>query len=43
LAGEGMPIHGNSFNFGQLFVTFQINFPAKLTDQQKEGFKTLLQ
>jgi len=42
LPNEGMPIHGNSFNFGQLFVTYQINFPTKLTEKQKEGFKSLL-
>lgn len=42
LPGEGMPVHGNAFQFGQLFVTYQINFPAKLTEKQKEGFKALL-
>jgi len=39
---EGMPIHGNSLNFGQLFVTYQINFPNSVTEAQKEGFTKLL-
>jgi len=42
LSGEGMPIHGNSLNFGQLFVTYQVIFPTKLTEEQKEAFKQLL-
>jgi DnaJ-related protein SCJ1 len=42
LANEGMPIHGNTFNFGQLFITYQINFPESLTTEQKDGFKLLL-
>lgn len=42
LQGEGMPVHGNSFTFGQLFVTYQIIFPGSLTEKQKEGFKALL-
>lgn len=37
-----MPIHGNQFNFGNLFITYQIDFPQSVTEQQKEGFRKLL-
>jgi len=42
LSGEGMPIHGNSLNFGKLYVTYLIDFPKTITEEQKEGFRKLL-
>jgi DnaJ-related protein SCJ1 len=35
---EGMPIRGTS-DFGDLHVKMIVNFPAKLTDKQKEIVK----
>jgi len=42
VSGEGMPHHGFSSQKGDLQVTFNIQFPTVLTEDQKEGFKTLL-
>jgi DnaJ-related protein SCJ1 len=42
LPREGMPIHGNPSQFGSLFVTYTIEFPKHLTNEQKEAFKKLL-
>jgi len=41
--GEGMPHHGFSTQKGDLYVTFIVQFPTSLTEEQKEGFKKLLQ
>jgi len=43
LPKEGMPIHGSPSTFGSLYVTYSIDFPKKITSQQKEEFKKLLQ
>jgi len=42
ITGEGMPHHGFSSQKGDLYVTFSIQFPTSLTEEQKEGFKNLL-
>jgi len=42
LPAEGMPIHTTPDVFGDLYITFNITFPTKLTDDQKESFKKLL-
>lgn len=39
--GEGMPIH-ESVSKGDLFVTFEVEFPSKLTDEQKVAIKQIL-
>eukprot|EP01117_Protostelium_nocturnum_P020610 TRINITY_DN936_c0_g1_i1.p1 TRINITY_DN936_c0_g1~~TRINITY_DN936_c0_g1_i1.p1 ORF type:complete len:373 (-),score=139.81 TRINITY_DN936_c0_g1_i1:46-1164(-) len=42
IAEEGMPHHNYSSQFGNLYVEFTIVMPAKLNEEQKEGFKKLL-
>eukprot|EP00668_Euglena_longa_P029777 GGOE01037148.1.p1 GENE.GGOE01037148.1~~GGOE01037148.1.p1 ORF type:complete len:412 (-),score=91.22 GGOE01037148.1:119-1354(-) len=42
LAGQGMPRHSNPGDFGDLLVTYTVDFPAELTDEQKSGLRTLL-
>jgi len=42
LEGEGMPIHSTPDVYGDLYITFVISFPDKITDEQREGFKKLL-
>jgi len=39
---EGMPHHGFSAQKGDLYVTFTVQFPTTITEQQREGFKNLL-
>lgn len=34
IAGEGMPKHGQGSEFGDLFVTYNVQFPEKLTAEQ---------
>lgn len=40
--GEGMPLHNYATETGDLYVEIGIKMPAKLTEEQKEGFKQLL-
>eukprot|EP01113_Clastostelium_recurvatum_P020576 TRINITY_DN2434_c0_g1_i1.p1 TRINITY_DN2434_c0_g1~~TRINITY_DN2434_c0_g1_i1.p1 ORF type:complete len:388 (-),score=115.00 TRINITY_DN2434_c0_g1_i1:17-1135(-) len=40
---EGMPQHNYPSQTGKLYVEFTVRFPTSLTDQQREGFKTLLE
>eukprot|EP01112_Ceratiomyxa_fruticulosa_P001467 TRINITY_DN1160_c0_g1_i2.p1 TRINITY_DN1160_c0_g1~~TRINITY_DN1160_c0_g1_i2.p1 ORF type:complete len:370 (+),score=77.55 TRINITY_DN1160_c0_g1_i2:183-1292(+) len=40
---EGMPVHNYPSQKGKLFVEFTVRFPTSITDEQKEGFKKLLQ
>jgi len=42
LQKEGMPIHGKPSEFGSLYVTYSIEFPKTLSEDQKEAFKKLL-
>ena len=42
LRGEGLPIHNEYEKFGNLVITYTINFPTNLTPTQKEGFIKLL-
>jgi len=42
VSGEGMPHHGFPTQKGDLFITFTVQFPTTLTEEQKEGFKNLL-
>ena len=39
--GKGMP-RRNGRGFGDLFLTFEVDFPEKLTDEQKEDIKKVL-
>lgn len=34
IKGEGMPVHESSGEFGDLYVTFNVHFPTKLTEKQ---------
>jgi len=42
MKGEGMPVHNTHKQFGDLIITYQINFPKKLSESQKQQAKTLL-
>ena len=39
--GKGMPRRGGS-GYGDLFITFDVDFPDTLTKQQKAGIRKLL-
>lgn len=42
ITGEGMPHHEYSSERGNLFVKFIIDFPKKLSEEQKTGFASIL-
>jgi len=42
LEGEGMPLHNSPDVTGDLYITFNINFPSKISEEQKQGFIKLL-
>jgi len=37
LPRQGMPLHGKVKTKGDLFIQFKVNFPAKITDAQKNA------
>ena len=39
--GKGMP-RRNGRGFGDLYITFEVDFPEKLTDAQKKSIKEIL-
>jgi DnaJ-related protein SCJ1 len=39
IKGEGMPKRGNKSSHGDLYITFNIDFPRQFTDKQKELIK----
>jgi DnaJ-class molecular chaperone len=39
--GKGMP-RRNGRGFGDLYITFEVDFPDKLTDAQKKAIKEVL-
>jgi DnaJ-class molecular chaperone len=41
VTGKGMPRRGNR-GFGDLFITFEVDFPNSLTDEQRKGIRELL-
>jgi DnaJ-class molecular chaperone with C-terminal Zn finger domain len=41
IAKEGMPVHNQHKKFGNLVVTYQVDFPKKLTEKQKGEVKKL--
>lgn len=43
IAGEGMPQYGDELKFGDLVVTYTIQFPSSLTDKQQQELKAILQ
>ncbi|WP_317898140.1 J domain-containing protein [Aurantibacillus circumpalustris] len=42
LKGKGFPVYKNDGNFGDLFITYQIQVPTNLSDKEKELFQELL-
>jgi len=42
IEGEGMPHHNYASQSGNLYIEFIIKMPAKLTEDQKQGFRNLL-
>ena len=41
IAKEGMPVHNQHKKFGNLVVTYEVDFPKKLTEKQKGEVKKL--
>ena len=41
LKGKGFPVYKKDGKFGDLFITYNIAIPTKLTDEQKELFRKL--
>ena len=41
LKGKGFPVYKKESDYGDLFITYQINLPTNLTAEQKELFKQL--
>ncbi len=41
IKGKGMPIYKQDGVFGDLYITYQIKIPTKLSDKEKELFKEL--
>eukprot|EP01129_Flabellula_baltica_P013556 TRINITY_DN6318_c0_g1_i1.p1 TRINITY_DN6318_c0_g1~~TRINITY_DN6318_c0_g1_i1.p1 ORF type:complete len:353 (-),score=68.31 TRINITY_DN6318_c0_g1_i1:142-1200(-) len=39
---EGMPIHNDPTEKGDLYITFTVRFPESITTEQKEAFKKIL-
>jgi len=42
LQGEGMPLHNDHTQFGNLYVVFAVQFPESITEHQKKVFSELL-
>ena len=41
IKGHGMPVFADPGNFGDLIVTYEVEFPASLTDAQKASLKSI--
>lgn len=41
IPGKGMP-RRNGRGFGDLYLTFEVDFPDKLSDEQKKAIKDIL-
>lgn len=42
VTGKGMPRRGGRGGFGDLYITFDVDFPDTLTDSQREGIRKIL-
>jgi len=42
IKGEGMPTHQFPSQRGDLYITFTVKFPERITEEQRQGFITLL-
>jgi len=42
IKNEGMPIAGNPFAKGNLYIHFSVDFPAEVTDEQREKLREIL-
>ena len=42
VTGKGMPRRGGRGGFGDLYITFDVDFPDALTKQQKDGIRMIL-
>eukprot|EP01024_Parvocaulis_polyphysoides_P060021 TRINITY_DN6512_c0_g1_i8.p1 TRINITY_DN6512_c0_g1~~TRINITY_DN6512_c0_g1_i8.p1 ORF type:complete len:435 (-),score=37.50 TRINITY_DN6512_c0_g1_i8:233-1537(-) len=42
IVGEGMPHYNKHGKFGDLYVTYTVDFPKKLTEEQKKQLKSIL-
>ena len=42
VAGKGMPKKGGRGGFGDLYLTFEVDFPDKLTEEQKNAIRKIL-
>jgi DnaJ-class molecular chaperone len=43
IKGEGMPVYEYPSDFGDLIVTYEVEFPKKLEEEQKELFRKIFQ
>ncbi len=41
LKGKGFPVYKKEGEFGDLYITYQVKLPTKLTDKEKEAFEEL--
>jgi curved DNA-binding protein len=41
LKGKGFPVYKKEGEFGDLYVTFEIQLPSNLTEKEKELFREL--
>jgi len=41
LKGKGMPVYKRDNEFGDLYVTYDVQVPTNLTDKQKKLFEEL--
>ena len=42
IQGEGMPVHNQGSETGDLLIRIIVDFPAKLTDQQRQDLTSTL-
>lgn len=42
VSGKGMPRRGGRGGYGDLFITFDVDFPETLTVEQKKGIRKIL-
>jgi DnaJ-class molecular chaperone len=42
ISNEGFPVHNYPAEKGNLYIKYTVRFPRSLSEQQKEGIKSLL-